>query len=90
MRIIPGFIVREIAGENVAIPSGEAVRCLSGLLIINGCGRYLFELLQTEQTIATLVAALTERYDVDEATATADVEEFIENLRKHDMLLETL
>ncbi len=88
MRIVPGFLIREIAGETVAIPSGEAVRHLSGLVIINGCGKFLFEQLQSERTIPELVNALTDVYDVDAGTATTDVKEFLDVLRTHNMLIE--
>lgn len=87
MRIVPGFILREIVGETVAIPSGEAVYRLSGLVALNETGKFLFELLQTEQTEATLVHSLMDAYEVDAATAAADVAEFLELLRQNQMLM---
>ena len=88
MRIVPGFLIREIAGETVAIPSGQAAHHLSGLVVINGCGRFLFDLLQSEQTEDSLLNAMTDTYDVDEVTALVDIREFLDVLRKNDMLLE--
>ena len=88
MRIVPGFLIREIAGETVAIPSGQAAHHLSGLVVINGCGRFLFDLLQSEQTEASLLKAITDTYYVDEVTALVDIREFLDVLRKNDMLLE--
>lgn len=88
MRIVPGFLIREIAGETVAIPSGQAAHHLSGLVVINGCGQFLFDLLQSEQTEASLLNAMTDTYDVDEVTALVDIREFLDVLRKNDMLLE--
>ena len=88
MRIVPGFLIRVLAGETVAIPSGRAAHPLSGLVVINGCGRFLFDLLQSEQTEASLLNAMTDTYDVDEVTALVDIREFLDVLRKNDMLLE--
>ena len=88
MHIVPGFLIREIAGETVAIPSGQAAHHLSGLVVIYGCGRFLFDLLQSEQTEASLLNAMTDTYDVDEVTALVDIREFLDVLRKNDMLLE--
>jgi hypothetical protein len=88
MRIVPGFVVRQIVGETVAIPSGAAARQLSGLLSLNGSGKFLFELLQTEQTQASLVQALLDTYDTDTATAEADVAEFLQYLRETGVLVE--
>ncbi len=88
MRIVPGFLTRQIAGEIIAIPSGDAAHRLSGLVVLNGCGNFLFDLLQQEQTAESLAAALLDAYDVDPATAYADVNEFLALLRANNMLLE--
>lgn len=88
MRIIDGFIVREVAGETIAIPSGCAARNLSGLLALNGSGKFLFELLHTEQTEDDLVRALLDAYDIDADTARTDVAEFLDILRSSNVLLE--
>ena len=89
MRIVPGFIIREIAGETIVVPTGEASRRLSGIITLNECARFLFELLQTEQTADSLVAALLEEYETDRSQASADVDEFLDQLRTHGFLDET-
>lgn len=88
MRIVPGFVVRQIAGETIAIPAGPAARQLSGLLALAGSGQFLFELLQTEQTEDSLVHAVLETYEIDETTARADVMEFLQILRDSGVLQE--
>lgn len=88
MHIVPGFVVRQVAGETVAIPAGAAARALSGLLALNGSGRLLFERLQTEQTKDSLVQFLLEQYEIDEVTARSDVAEFLDTLRTSGVLVE--
>lgn len=88
MRIVSGFILRDIAGESVAIPSGQSARLLSGLVALNETGQFLFRLLQQEQTEASLVAAMLEEYDIDAPTAQEDVAEFLDLLRQHQLLVE--
>lgn len=88
MHIVPGFIVRQIVGENVAIPSGAAARQLSGLLSLNGSGKLLFEALQSEQTPESLVKLLLDTYEIDPPTAQADVTEFLQYLRQAGVLVE--
>jgi hypothetical protein len=88
MHVISGFIVRQIAGETIAIPAGPAARELSGLLALGGSGQFLFNLLQTEQTEDSLVQAVLETYEIDEATARADIAEFLEILRSNGVLVE--
>jgi hypothetical protein len=89
MRIVAGFIVREVAGETIAIPAGAAAHELSGLLALNGSGKFLFELLQTEQTEESLVQALLDTYEIDAPTAQADVADFLSILRSSGVLLES-
>ena len=88
MRIVPGFVVRQIAGETLAIPAGPAARELSGLLALNGSGQFLFQQLQNEQTEDSLVQAMLDAYEIDEVTARADVAEFVEILRSSGVLVE--
>lgn len=89
MRIVSGFILREIVGETVAIPSGDSAHCLSGLLALNESGKFMFELLRTEQTEASLLQAILDNYDIDEDTAAADVAEFLATLRENGLLIES-
>lgn len=88
MRIISGFCVREILDEIVAIPTGQAALRFSGVISLNELGRFLFELLNQEQTMDSLVAAVTAGYDVDELTARSDVERFVQSLREKELLIE--
>lgn len=89
LRIVPGFIVREIADQIVAIPTGESARVLSGLVALNDTGRFLFELLQNPRTEEELIRTMVDTYDVDTDTAQADVAEFLAFLRHGRLLEET-
>lgn len=88
MHIISGFHIRQILDEVIAVPSGEVSKVFSGIISLNEIGRFLFEMLQTEQTVDTLVAAVLEEYDTDPETARADVSEFLERLRAAGLLAE--
>jgi hypothetical protein len=87
MRVAPGFIVRQIAGDTVAIPSGESAHRLSGLISLNESGKFLFEMLQTEQTESSLIHAMLENFEVDAITAKQDVVEFISILQECNLLV---
>ena len=82
MRASKNYLKRVIAGETILIPSGAAAQQFNGLVTVNALGAFLWEALQNETDLETLVAKTTEEYEVDEATAKADVEEFLADLRK--------
>lgn len=81
MKRKPDFLLRDVAGTFVIVPVGEAVTSFPGMITVNSTGAYLWELLEQEQTEASLVKALTDRYEVDENTAGADVRAFLDRLK---------
>ena len=88
MKIIEGFYLREIAGEMVAVPVGQEAMKHVGLGIMNETGSFLFKLLQTQQTEQSLLEAVLEEFDIDSESASADIKEFINMLRKSGVLEE--
>lgn len=75
------FLLRDVAGTLVIVPVGAAVTAFPGMITLNATGAYIWELLETDQTVETLADALVERYEVDRETAKADVEGFIQKLQ---------
>lgn len=86
MKIKGKYVIRQIADETVAIPVNASGDGFYGIISLNGVGKFLFELLGEERTEAGLVSALLEEYDVAPETARADVQEFVEQLRKAGLL----
>ena len=85
MKLKNGFILREVAGESVVIPTGDALD-LNVMITLNETGCTLWKRLEQEAELADLTAALLAEYDVDEATAAAAAEQFVAKLKEHDFL----
>lgn len=75
------FLMREVAGSIVAVPVGAAAREFPGMIRLNEAGKYLWELLDREQTEDSLTEALLGRYEVSVEQARQDVAAFIERIR---------
>jgi hypothetical protein len=75
------FLLREVAGSQVLVPVGAATREFAGIVTLNAVGVHLWNALQSEQTVESLAKVLTDRYDVSDAQAMADVEKFLQNLK---------
>lgn len=88
MRILEGFHLREIAGELIAVPTGPVAAKLSGLAVMNESAKFLFDLLQTEQTEDSLVDAMLEEYDIAPDIAREDINAFLSNLRENGLLID--
>ena len=87
MRLNPGIKVRKVAGENIVMRVGADGSDMTTVIAFNESSLLLVERLQGRTfSIDDAVAILLEEYDVDEATARADVEKWVEEMRHHDML----
>lgn len=86
MKATKTMIMREIAGEYILIPVGEAATELFGLVSLNESGALLWEKLQQECTEKDLIEAVLAEYEVDEETAKTGVRRFLEKMRKENLL----
>lgn len=85
MKIKDGFIVREVAGQIVVLPSGDDLD-LNVMITLNSTGKFLWEILQKGAQKEDLVSAILANYDADEATAESAVDAFISELEKNGFL----
>lgn len=82
------FLLRQVAGKQVVVPLGRAAVDFPGMLTLNDSGVYLWELLEKSQTVDTLVAAMCEKYAVEETVAREDIAIFLGKLRQVGALCE--
>ena len=80
MKVQKEFVLREIAGDYVIIPTGKTVLSFNGLSTVNEVGADLRKMLQSEVTFDDLLHGILESYDVDEETAREDIQEFLDTL----------
>lgn len=85
MKLKDGFILREVAGQIVVLPSGDELD-LNMMITLNEVGKFIWVLLEEETDEAAIVAAILKEYDVDKATADAAVAGFIKKLNEHGFL----
>ena len=76
--IKPGYVLREIAGEHLAIP--VSAENTSDIVVLNPVSAILWEELQTEKTIDELTRVICSNFDIAKEEAAADIKEFIESL----------
>lgn len=89
MKIQSGFVLRHVAKNKVVLPTGRARSDFNGMISLNDVGAFLWEQLQTEQTLQTLAEAVTTTYDVSGEQAAADIEKFLSALRENGLLDES-
>lgn len=80
MRVEKEFVLREIAGDYIIIPTGKTVLEFNGLITVNEVGVSLWKMLQEDVTMDDLVKGILDEYDVEEDVAREDIQEFLDNL----------
>lgn len=86
MKIKHDFILKKIAGSYIVVPVRSRAADFSGVIKLSESGALLWELMANGASREELIARLTEEYEVDEATAAADVDRFIAKLSEADLL----
>lgn len=82
------FEITEVSGEYMAIPVGDATKSLNGIVALNEASAYLLQQMSTSKTKTELIDLLTQQYEVDQATATKDVDAFVAKLMEIGLIVE--
>ena len=69
MIIKKGFMLRNVAGNNIVVAVGEASKHFSGVITLNETGAFLWNLLTVETTKEELLKSLLNEYDISEEVA---------------------
>lgn len=86
MKIKKELMKRTIAGEAFLVPVGKTIYDSNGLFLLTEVGSFIWDLLPEMEDEEQILAAVLAEYAVDEATAKADIAEFLDKLRKMDIL----
>ena len=82
MKVKEGYIIKKLGGGYVVVTVGQASQDFNGMIRLNPAGAFLWGLLEKgPMDEETMVKAMLERYDdLDEATARADLKEFLDTV----------
>ena len=86
MKLKKELICRDIAGEYFLVPVGKSVYDTNGLFAMTELRGLLRNLLPEAESADDLVKAVLADYEVDEATARADILEFLQKLENLGIL----
>ena len=88
MKLRGEYVVRQVLDSIVAVPVGQTALAFNGMVMLNAVSRVIWTCLEQETTVDTIVAAVTDAFEVDAAQAEADVMEFLAQLRDLQLLEE--
>lgn len=76
----PDFIVRQIGQETLLIPIARARADLNAVLVLEGIGGAIWDLLEQKPTEEELMETLQEQYEADAQTIAQDTRHFLQGL----------
>lgn len=80
------FMLREIVGEAVLIPTGETAAHFNGLISVNELGQFIWENYEKAQDEDELLGFILDEYEVEKEIAKADLDEFLNILRNNEII----
>lgn len=88
MKTNKSFILREIAGENILVATGEAAQVFNGMITLNEVASFIWKNIDECKTVDKLIASILEEFDIEEETARRDIESFTAELIRIGMVIE--
>lgn len=86
MKIKDGYLLRQVAGSYIIVAVSDKAADFDGIVTLNEVGAFLWKQLEQGATEASLLTSMLEEYDVDEATAKADLDKFLAKAKAGNFL----
>ena len=86
MKIKEGFVLRTVVDEHMVMPTGENIGRFGGAVVLNDVSAFAFEQLKRPISREDLLALILGEFDVDETTASEDLDSLLEQFRELGLL----
>lgn len=80
MKIKEGFVLRNVMDEFIVMPTGDNIAKFDGAVVLNEVSAFIYKLLEAPVSRDDLLIAVLNEYEVDEATAAADLDALLNKL----------
>lgn len=88
MKIKGELLIREVAGEIIAIPVGETALRFNGMICLNEVSAHIWKGLQEETSKEEMLNSILQEFDVSMEEASTDLEDFLHQLKENDLLID--
>lgn len=86
MKLKYNFVLQEVAGTFIAVAVGDGARKFHGMMKLNESGKRIFELIQQEDDVDSVVKILSDEYEADPELLRSETEKILNCLRKENLL----
>lgn len=82
------FMLREVAGEQILIPVGEATRAINGLITLNPTAVFIWNHIENCKDADEMVALMLDHFEGDEAKIEDETRRFLAILLEKHFILQ--
>jgi RIO-like serine/threonine protein kinase len=86
MKIKEGFELRKFGGKWLTVTVDEAADDNNVLVTLNETGAFVWKILRNESEYSYIVSKVVENYEVNEATAKKDLDNFLRICRENGIV----
>ena len=88
MKAKSGFVLRDVVGEKILMPVGENITKFRGTVLLNTVSAFVWEKLQEPLSKEELLQAILDKFEIDEATASHDLDRLLDKFAELGILEE--
>ncbi len=88
MKLKSDYVLRAFSGKYIAVSVNDSDDNNNVFITMNKSSAFVWELLQNEISYEEVLSKIIEKYSIDEVTAKADLDEFIDKLKEAGVLYE--
>lgn len=89
MKLSENFVLKNIAGENVVMPVGEAVGKINGMIKLNPSAKVIWNALEENKDADGILEEMKKSFTgVDDETLKEDINCFLNKLREYEILVD--
>ncbi len=88
MKVREGFVLRTVVDEHMVMPTGANIGKFGGAVVLNDVSAFIWKQLEKPISREDLLAQILGEFDVDEATASRDLDALLDQLREMELLEE--
>jgi len=86
MKLKGQFMLREIAGEILAIPVGSTALEMNGMIVLNPVSKVIWERLEQGTTQEEILIKVMDLFEVSADEARTDISDFLNQLKELNLL----
>ena len=86
MKIKKGFVLRNVMDEYIVMPTGDNIAKFDGSVVLNEVSAFIYKLLENPVCRDDLLTAVLNEYNVDESTASTDLDALLNKLAEMGVL----